>query len=220
MKHLLLFLILNSFNLFAQKKVLYKGEKINSLDRHNQKQGLWKLFDEQNNLMISCEMKNDTLASDISYYKDDKLIISYKKINNYFLLYKGLDTLQAKLIKTPDNITTLVKMNGDEIDTTITNWFYRNGEINSMFYGGQIELGKFISKSINFKNTDHRVGKVKVELTIDANGFPTNIKVIEGNDEKLMNEAVRIVKAMPRWQPAHQRAMFVSTSFIIPFSFK
>jgi TonB family protein len=220
MKLILLLFLLTSCSVFGQDEVLYNGEKINILDQNNQKQGVWKLFDEQNNLMIICEMKDDTLDSDINYYKNSDLIISFKKSTNYFELYKGLDTLQAQLIKTPDDRTTLVKMNGEDVDVMTQKWFHDNSEIMSMYYGGLNEIGKFISQSINYSNTKHRVGKVKVKFTIDINGFPTDIEIVEGNDKKLIKEAIRIVEAMPRWQPAHQRGRFVKTSFTLPFSFK
>lgn len=221
MKHILVLFLLSSLNLFAQELVKYNGEKINLLDKDNQKQGLWKLFDEENDLMITCEMEDDTLSSDINYYKNAKLIISYKKKHSYYLLRKGLDTIHAKLIKTPDKRTSIVKMNGENLDTAISNWFYKNAEINSMFYGGQAEFSKFMSKTINVKNTENHEGKVKVKFVIDANGFPKDVEVVDGSiDEKLINEAIRLVKAMPRWQPAHQRGMFVATSYAIPISFK
>jgi hypothetical protein len=220
MKYIFLFFFLNSLKLVSQSEIMYNGEKINLLDTNNQKQGVWKLFDEENQLMITCELKNDTLISDINYYKDSTLIISYIYKSNYFILYKGLDTIQAKLMKTPDNKTSLVKRNGEEIDTTISNWFYKNEEVNSMYYGGYSELNKFISKTINNNNTDKHKGIVKIKFGIDAYGFVRDIELVKGEDDKLIKEAFRIINEMPRWQPGHQRGIFVSTSYIIPISFK
>ena len=218
MKYIFILFLIQTITMGAQQQFISNGEKINQIDPNSKKQGLWKLTDETSHQTIVCEMDNGNLASDIHYYKDSIELILYKKERNTFFLFKDKDTLEVKLKK--EGIKTLiVKTNADSLDLATKFWFMDNTEMNSTFYGGFGEMNKFIVNNVNKKNIGDHHGMIKLMFDIDANGYLTNISVVEGKDRKLIREAIRIVSKMPPWQPAHQRGIFVKTSFTLPIKF-
>lgn len=62
-------------------------------------------------------------------------------------------------------------------------------------------------------------GKVFVQFVVERNGAITDVKVIKGIGGGCDEEAIRVVKAMPKWTPGKQRGKAVRTQFIMPLNF-
>lgn len=177
------------------------------------------MFDEKRGLMMICEMKDDTLLSDANYYSDSTLIISIKKQNSLIVLYYGQDTLYGYFKRNEDGSRMLVSLDDVRFEDKVQGWFYDNASIMSMFYGGEEALLKYITEQVDYNNTKYKKGRVKVQFYIDANGYTCDIKVLEKSKQLLNDEAIRIIKHLPRWQPGHQAGKFVKTSYVIPIVF-
>ncbi len=63
-------------------------------------------------------------------------------------------------------------------------------------------------------------GIVYVKFVIDKDGSVVNEEVRKGVSESLDNEALRVVKMMPKWIPGEQDGKKVRVSFTLPISFK
>ena len=63
-------------------------------------------------------------------------------------------------------------------------------------------------------------GKVFVEFVVERDGSITSINVVRSADPDLSQEAIRVVKAMPKWKPGMQRDKAVRVRFTIPITFK
>ena len=63
-------------------------------------------------------------------------------------------------------------------------------------------------------------GRVFVQIDIDENGEVKNAKVVRGVDEILDNEALRVVRASPRWRPGLQRGQPITVRFTFPIVFQ
>ena len=59
-----------------------------------------------------------------------------------------------------------------------------------------------------------------LNFVIEADGSISNVKVIKGISDVLDKECIRLVKAMPKWKPAHINGINVSSEFILPFQFE
>ena len=73
------------------------------------------------------------------------------------------------------------------------------------FPGGDLEMYKFIEK--NKKRTDEMVaqnlrGTIVVSFQISKEGKVEKAKIESGEEELLRTDALRIVQAMPKWEPA------------------
>ncbi len=63
-------------------------------------------------------------------------------------------------------------------------------------------------------------GRVLVKFIIEKDGSVSNVEVGRGWGNELDDEAVRVVKAMPKWKPGKQDGKPVRVSFILPINFK
>ncbi|MFZ5553231.1 MAG: energy transducer TonB [Bacteroidota bacterium] len=88
--------------------------------------------------------------------------------------------------------------------------------------GGFSEMEKFIEKNRTYPllAKEMRVtGKVCVKFTINTTGEILNPVIIKSADKLLENEALRLVKSMPRWQPGSINGKKADFEFILPVHF-
>ncbi len=88
--------------------------------------------------------------------------------------------------------------------------------------GGEEALKKFIIDNIQYPVTAAEngiQGRVYVSFTIDIDGSITDVKVVRSISPELDAEAIRIVKALPKWKPAKQRGKTVKITYTIPITF-
>lgn len=91
------------------------------------------------------------------------------------------------------------------------------------FVGGDSALTFFLQKNLKYPKQALKngiEGKVVVQFIIEADGKLSNIQIFEGAGEELDNEALRIIKKMPRWKPGSQQGKNVRTMFALPVNFK
>lgn len=62
-------------------------------------------------------------------------------------------------------------------------------------------------------------GKVYVQFVVEKDGSITEPKIAKGVNPLLDNEALRVVKLMPKWKPGEQRGHTVRVSYIVPINF-
>jgi protein TonB len=63
-------------------------------------------------------------------------------------------------------------------------------------------------------------GKVIVEFTIDKDGTVINVKILRGVDPSLDAEALRVIKASPKWTPGKQLGKPVKVKYQFPVNFR
>ena len=67
-----------------------------------------------------------------------------------------------------------------------------------------------------------RAGSYYVQAVVEKDGSITNLKLlrtIDGSDD-LNEEAIRIVKSMPKWEPGTQNGKAVRTQAVIIVNFR
>ena len=96
-------------------------------------------------------------------------------------------------------------------------------EQDAEFPGGLNALEKYLTTNIQYPKKAVRKniqGKVFVKFVIEKDGSISNIKILRSPDELLSKEAERVVKAMPKWEPAKQQGKPVRFQFILPVNFR
>ena len=84
-------------------------------------------------------------------------------------------------------------------------------------------LMEYISKNLKYpqKAMDAGIqGRVFVGLVVEPDGSISNVKVLRGIGGGCDEEAMRIVKSMPKWEPGTQMGQTVRVSYQIPVNFK
>jgi protein TonB len=61
-------------------------------------------------------------------------------------------------------------------------------------------------------------GKIFVNFVIEKDGSISNVTVARGVDKSLDDEAVRVIKKLPKMQPAKQRGKPVRMQFTMPIN--
>lgn len=80
------------------------------------------------------------------------------------------------------------------------------------YFGKNVEYPKLAKKS-------NITGTVVVSFVIDKDGSITDIKVIKGIGFGCDEEAVRVLKNAPKWNPGKQRGVPVKVSMTLPIKF-
>ena len=67
---------------------------------------------------------------------------------------------------------------------------------------------------------DGMSGRVFVEFVIETDGLVSNAKIIRGVDPALDAEALRVIRASPKWTPAKIRDNPVRVKYVFPVIFR
>jgi len=63
-------------------------------------------------------------------------------------------------------------------------------------------------------------GKIFLEFVVNKEGDIEQVVVLSGVNYLLDNEATRVIKSMPKFQPGKQRGRLVSVKYVLPVNFK
>ena len=88
--------------------------------------------------------------------------------------------------------------------------------------GGKKAMRQFLADNIKYPaqaKKDEITGKVFVSFVIDKKGAVTQAKIEEGVDKSLDKEALRVVKAMPKWTPGKHQGTPLKVQFTAPIMF-
>jgi TonB family protein len=92
----------------------------------------------------------------------------------------------------------------------------------AQFPGGQDSLYKYVTQNLIYPPdavTKQIQGKMLVAFTIAENGSVTSLRVINGFNEAVNQQTLKILSEMPEWQSATQGIKDVATDFILPLHF-
>ena len=91
------------------------------------------------------------------------------------------------------------------------------------FPGGEAKLLEYIAKNINYPKEAIEKGiegRVIMGLIIDVDGSVTDVKLLRGIGGGCDDEAIRVIKSLPKWRPAKQNGVSSRVSYQIPVNFK
>ena len=91
------------------------------------------------------------------------------------------------------------------------------------FPGGEAELLKYVATHIKYPQIARETGiqgRVFVGFVVEPDGSVSNVKILRGIGGGCDEEAVRVIKSLPKWKPGKQRGKAVRVSYQIPVLFK
>lgn len=91
------------------------------------------------------------------------------------------------------------------------------------FPGGESAMKSYLNSNVNYPVVAQEngvQGRVIVESIIEKDGSMSDVKVIRSVDPSLDREALRVVKAMPKWTPAKLKGIPVRTKCTTPVVFR
>ena len=90
------------------------------------------------------------------------------------------------------------------------------------FPGGMGALMKYLAENIKYPPLAKESGiqgRVFINFVVEPDGSISNVKVLRGIGGGCDEEAVRVVKNMPKWSPGKQRGKPVRVSYNLPVKF-
>lgn len=103
----------------------------------------------------------------------------------------------------------------DEIFTAV--------EQQAQFPGGEGKMNQWLSKNIRYPEMAQQngvQGRVIVKFVVEKDGKVSSPSIVKGVDKDLDREALRVVQAMPKWQPGKNNGQPVRSYFTLPINFK
>ena len=89
------------------------------------------------------------------------------------------------------------------------------------FPGGQEAMEKYFNDNVRFWEVINEwqcdvSGKIFVGFIVEPDGSITNVKVLRGIEKHCDEEAMRVVKSMPKWKPGMLNGEPVRVSYMVP----
>lgn len=106
---------------------------------------------------------------------------------------------------------------GDGIEGEV----FGSADINPQFPGGQKALQEFIDENMKYQDISRSSsckGTILIYAVIASDGSLWDIKVVRGLLPELDEEALRVVRLMPRWKPAIRNGKPVNVRCYIPIT--
>ncbi len=91
-------------------------------------------------------------------------------------------------------------------------------EVKPDFPGGIGKFYSFVQKNYQMPDEEGLKGKVYVTFVVEKDGTLTDIKVVRDIGYGTGKEAIRVLKATPRWNPGEQNGKPVRCTFSLPIS--
>jgi len=85
------------------------------------------------------------------------------------------------------------------------------------------DINIFLSQNLHYPESARKMGiegRVIVRFIVDENGNIRQPEMIRSPDSSLTNEAMRVMKLMPKWIPGKNGGKFVALAFTMPIIFK
>ena len=91
-----------------------------------------------------------------------------------------------------------------------------------IFIGGEKKMFEYLSKNKIVPNSASKTKKNKtvyVEFIIDIDGSVVDVAIIRSVNTEYDAEALRLIKSMPKWEPAKQKGKPVKIKYTLPVKF-
>lgn len=160
-----------------------------------------------------------------------KMTLKDQKSGHLAFSYVGKETLSIPFDETTKFLNVSLKSAPVQLESLVVMGYgpqlEEKGEIFTVvedmprFKEGKVE--QFLARYIKYPVIAQEAGiegKVFVAFVIDKTGKVTNPRVIQSPNESLSQEAIRVIKMMPDWQPGMQRGIAVDVEYTMPIEFK
>lgn len=95
-------------------------------------------------------------------------------------------------------------------------------DVMPQFRGGEMGLRKYIANNVRYPKIAKKKniqGTVYIGFVVNEFGDVCNVEVLRGVHQSLDDEAVRVIKSLPKWKPATKDGQPVSVSHSVPIKF-
>jgi protein TonB len=91
------------------------------------------------------------------------------------------------------------------------------------FPGGEEGLFDYIQKNLKYPQQavdSNTTGRVTINFVVNADGSITDVKLARGIGNGCDEEAIKVVKGLPRWNPGKRNGKKVRVAYSLPITFQ
>ena len=177
--------------------------------------------DVQGRVIIQFVVKKDGSISDTKVVKSVDPLLDKEALRVINAMPKWKPGMhEGKAVNVTYTIPVSFKLTNESVDE---NGVYMKCDQMPMYPGGMQELMKYLQKNIKYPDEAKKKGiqgRVIVQFIVEKDGNIKDTKVIRGVDSSLDNEALRVINAMPKWEPGKHNGEAVSVKYTVPVAFK
>ena len=120
----------------------------------------------------------------------------------------------------PDAELTVEPVGNGPADIVDDNNIYSNAgiEVKPDFPGGMAKFYKYVGNNYRTPEEEGLSGKVYVSFVVEKDGSLTDIKVVRDIGYGTGKEAIRVLKACPKWTPGEQNGKKVRVLYSLPIT--
>lgn len=92
-----------------------------------------------------------------------------------------------------------------------------------MFNGGEQALFRYIINNLRYPAQameNNEQGRVLCLFTVNTDGSISNVRILQSVSQACDNEAIRLVKNMPKWIPGKKDGVITKMDYRLPLVFK
>ena len=144
------------------------------------------------------------------------MITKNKKVNGLkWRLLATLSVLALLLMVNTNAMAQSKKTSNDKV--------FEKVEDMPEFPGGEQAMMDFVAKNVQYPKEAMEKeisGRVLVGFIVEKDGSISETEIVKGIGGGCDEEAVRVVKAMPKWKPGKEKGKPVRVSYMMPIFFK
>ncbi|MCR8556318.1 TonB family protein [Mucilaginibacter sp. BJC16-A38] len=149
------------------------------------------------------------------------MVIAEGKIEN------GLQEGEWHIASTKYGKSTSMYLKGNPFDKDtykmlLADYAFKNVDVLPEFPGGMEAFAKFLAQTIRYPRDAREQGeqgKVIVNFVVEADGSLTNFKITKSVSKSIDDEALRVIKLSPIWNPALAGGKPVRVAYSVPIVF-
>ena len=170
-----------------------------------------------------------TFSDEGASITEKKYYLDLNTINNDTTFMIGNHEIVA--VKNHDEYNSLsVKIDGKDLDFNFLGGMIKDDseasvepDMPATFPGGEVKMMEYLRENLKYPESVREKGiegKVYVQFVVEKDGSINDVKILRSVCKELDNEAVRVIKAMPKWNPGTQNGEPVRTTMMLPINFK
>ncbi|WP_238395727.1 energy transducer TonB [Pontibacter pudoricolor] len=132
---------------------------------------------------------------------------------------EGIDPADLPAIVPSDDLTGIDGGTGNEApENSVLDFAEEMPE----YAGGMSAMSKYLSRKMNYPaaaRAEKIEGTVVVTFVVGRSGEIEDVKVLKGLGFGTDDEALRVIKSMPRWKPGKQNGIPVAVRYTLPIKF-
>lgn len=183
----------------------------------------WRFFDQQSKELTSdLEIEEDEMVADVTQQKKRKPPPPAPPEIEIVEDDVDVDEDQPDIKEVDMDQNTAMNLPEGKEEAKEDDKIFMVVEDSPTFPGGEGEMMRYISNNIEYPQMEKEngiEGQVVVNFVVNEDGSISNIKILKGITKGLNEEAKRVIKTMPKWEPGEQRGKPVKVRVNLPIRF-